>query len=70
MRHSDYKPVETLLTHYNRLPYDLVLPLARFVAREESITRLKRWNISPVYREDRMGGVSISDKNLRWSLLY
>lgn len=44
-------------TFTHRLPYDLVLPLARFVAREDSITRLKRWNISPVYREDRMGGV-------------
>lgn len=43
---------------FARLPYDLVLPLARFVARDDSITRLKRWNISPVYREDRMGGVS------------
>lgn len=47
----------------HRLPYDLVLPLARFVARDDSISRLKRYNISPVYREDRMGGVSITKRS-------
>lgn len=39
-----------------QLPYDAVLPLAKLIARDDSITRLKRWSISPVYREDPMGG--------------
>lgn len=40
------------------LPYHLNIPFCRMVARDTSLTRLKRWTIAPVYRTVVAGGVS------------
>lgn len=40
------------------LPFQLNIPFCRMVARDTSLTRLKRWTIAPVYRTSPAGGVS------------
>jgi translation initiation factor 2-alpha kinase 4 len=38
------------------LPFQLNIPFCRMVARDASLTRLKRWTIAPVYRASASGG--------------
>ncbi|SCV70247.1 BQ2448_1641 [Microbotryum intermedium] len=38
------------------LPFHLNIPFCRMVARDTSLTRLKRWTIAPVYRHTKAGG--------------
>ncbi|GAA5921698.1 hypothetical protein JCM1841_007094 [Sporobolomyces salmonicolor] len=38
------------------LPFQLNIPFCRMVARDTSLTRLKRWTIAPVYRQAAAGG--------------
>ncbi|ORY86753.1 kinase-like domain-containing protein [Leucosporidium creatinivorum] len=38
------------------LPFLLNIPFCRMVARDTSLTRLKRWTIAPVYRSSTAGG--------------
>ncbi|KAK4052686.1 eukaryotic translation initiation factor 2-alpha kinase [Microbotryomycetes sp. JL201] len=38
------------------LPFQLNIPFCRMVARDTSLTRLKRWTIAPVYRHAPAGG--------------
>lgn len=40
------------------LPFQLNIPFCRMVARDASLTRLKRWTIAPIYRISPGGGVS------------
>lgn len=39
------------------LPFQLNIPFCRMVARDASLTRLKRWTIAPIYRISPSGGV-------------
>ncbi|GAA5836580.1 hypothetical protein JCM9279_000433 [Rhodotorula babjevae] len=38
------------------LPFQLNIPFCRMVARDTSLTRLKRWTIAPVFRQAAAGG--------------
>ncbi|KAG0146222.1 hypothetical protein CROQUDRAFT_92989 [Cronartium quercuum f. sp. fusiforme G11] len=38
------------------LPFDATIPFARTVARDNSLTRLKRFSLAPVYRPNEAGG--------------
>lgn len=40
------------------LPFQLNIPFCRMVARDNTLTRLKRWTIAFVYRTSTVGGVS------------
>lgn len=46
------------------LPFQLNIPFCRMVARDASLTRLKRWTIAPVYRTSDSGGVRASYRAL------
>ncbi|BGP13397.1 hypothetical protein JCM10213_008556 [Rhodosporidiobolus nylandii] len=56
--YASRKPVRLLDTDGTIvcLPFQLNIPFCRMVARDSSMTRLKRWTIAPVFRPSPVGG--------------
>ncbi|GAA6036515.1 hypothetical protein JCM8097_003543 [Rhodosporidiobolus ruineniae] len=56
--YASRKPVRLLDTDGTIvcLPFQLNIPFCRMIARDTSLTRLKRWTIAPVFRPSQAGG--------------
>ncbi|GAA5860143.1 hypothetical protein JCM8547_009200 [Rhodosporidiobolus lusitaniae] len=56
--YASRKPVRLLDTDGTIvcLPFQLNIPFCRMIARDTSLTRLKRWTIAPVFRQSTAGG--------------